>query len=98
AAVKKYQADNNLMVDGIVGNQTWASLRHDNPQQPGVDGRAPGTFVDHGQKARWYTVDVPFFYVPGLDVGRLTAVSVGDADLEGGGGTVTVTTKEGNPP
>src|SRR5205823_14358794 len=52
-AVKKYQADNNLMADGIVGNQTWASLRHDNPEQPGTDGRAPGTFVDHGQKARW---------------------------------------------
>jgi peptidoglycan hydrolase-like protein with peptidoglycan-binding domain len=96
AAVKKYQADNQLLVDGIVGNQTWACLRHDNPEQPGTDGRAPGTFVDNGQKARWYTVDEPFFCVASQDVGKLSAVSVGDADLEGGGGTVTVTRKDGN--
>jgi peptidoglycan hydrolase-like protein with peptidoglycan-binding domain len=95
AAVLDYQANKRLMVDGIVGNQTWASLRHDNPEAPGVDGRAPG-FVDHGQKARWYTVDQPFLYSPVGDIARITAVSVGDADLQGGGGTVAVTDLDGN--
>jgi hypothetical protein len=53
-AVVAFQRRHDLMVDGIVGNQTWAALREEIAQAPGTDGRLPGTFVEHGFEARWF--------------------------------------------
>ncbi len=52
-AVIKLQKKDKLMVDGIVGNQTWAALRYDKPEPPSTDGRKAHTFVERGVEARW---------------------------------------------
>lgn len=40
AAVKKYQRQNHLTVDGVVGAKTWTSLVHGNPRS--IEAPPPG--------------------------------------------------------
>lgn len=72
------QAGGKLMVDGVVGNQTWAALREEDPRDPSTDGRQPHTYVEHGFEARFQTEDHAIDYFPDEDSLSLTAVNVGD--------------------
>jgi hypothetical protein len=53
-AVKEYQGLAHLTVDGVVGDQTWASLRGEQAQGVGGDGRAHHSFVQQGPHATIY--------------------------------------------
>ncbi len=68
----------SFLVDGIVGNQTWAALRHGTPEKPGVRGHK----LDTGLKARWLTEDEVCIYTKGSDTITLRLVSVGTVDLK----------------
>jgi hypothetical protein len=83
-AVRAFQKQAGIKVDGIVGNQTWAALREGAPEMPGTDGRDPHTFVDEGKKARWlYETGIAWYYASS-DEFALDLVSVGDnVSLEG---------------
>ena len=51
AAVREYQRLQHITADGVVGDQTWASLRGEQPEPIGTDGRAPHSFVQEGDHA-----------------------------------------------
>jgi hypothetical protein len=83
-AVIAYQKQEGLQVDGIVGNQTWASLRLADAEGPSTDGRKPHSFVEKGVKARWLSEGGLAIYTTGSDSMELAVVSVGvDTKLEG---------------
>lgn len=82
-AVVAFQRHNDLAVDGIVGNQTWAALRGEVAQTPGTDGRARGTFVEHGFEARWFMEDWGAVYWIDDDRLVLTAVNTGTDPIAG---------------
>jgi peptidoglycan hydrolase-like protein with peptidoglycan-binding domain len=83
-AVITYQTQEELLVDGVVGNQTWASLRLDDPEAPSTDGRTPHEFVEGGLEARWFSEGDVAVYTTSTDTMELAVVSVGDnVDLEG---------------
>ena len=53
-AVKAFQADHHLSVDGVVGNQTWAALTGTPVSAPvGGDGRHPNSYVEQGVELRF---------------------------------------------
>jgi len=75
AAVKEFQGNKGLKVDGIVGDQTWAVLRGEPfKPAPGDDGRAPGTYVEQGIEMR-FTNEIQ--YRQDEDQVRFWAASVG---------------------
>lgn len=76
-AVRGFQDQRHLKVDGIVGNQTWAALRLETPQDPGTDGRKRHSYVEQGAAARWWTEMGPGVFDPGEDSIVLTAVNTG---------------------
>jgi hypothetical protein len=59
--VRQFQSDHHLQVDGVIGNQTWAALRGEEPQAVGTDGGEPGTHVEAGLEARWNREDAATF-------------------------------------
>src|SRR5262245_14418591 len=67
-----------LLVDGIVGNQTWAALQEEPPEPVGTDGLAPHTFVETGAEARWLT-ETQIFAQDDQLIGR--AVNVGSVPI-----------------
>lgn len=77
-----YQQARGLQVDGTVGNQTWASLRGETPQDPSTDGRDPHTYVERGPEARWMDETDPI--QPTDDFVQIFAVSTGDQPLSSG--------------
>jgi hypothetical protein len=82
-AVRAYQTQEKLQVDGVAGNQTWASLRLADPEPVGTDGRPKGTFVEKGSEARWFS-EGPASFSKSKDQLQLGAVSVGtETELEG---------------
>lgn len=83
-AVRNFQASRQppLLVDGVVGNQTWASLREEDPRPPSTDGLEPHSFVERGAEARWITEDHGVQYDPARDVLFVIAVSTGDTPIE----------------
>jgi peptidoglycan hydrolase-like protein with peptidoglycan-binding domain len=96
--VVKYQGDNGLMVDGIVGNQTWASLRDDAPEKPSTDGREPGTFVEEGAEARWdFESNLHAIYRKKDDEVLLAISSVGQEKIDNFEAKVRVTPPNGKP-
>jgi Putative peptidoglycan binding domain len=82
-AVIWFQGEHHLLVDGVVGNQTWAALRGETPQAVGTDGRAPGTFVDTGLEARWILDDHSARHDASRDTLFLAAVSTGTDVING---------------
>lgn len=79
--VREFQARHKAMVDGIVGNQTWALLRQEDPRPPSTDGREPHTYVEAGPEARWTTEDEPAVYFEAQDFLALRAVNVGNVPI-----------------
>ena len=75
--VRQYQQMHHLEpIDGIVGDETWASLRLEPEAKPaGTDGRDPHTFTEHGIKLRFTTEGS---YYPDDDWLWCRAFSVGD--------------------
>ena len=97
-AVKSFQTKNKLMVDGIVGNQTWAALRDGAPQPPQTDGRKPHTFEEAGKEARFSTERDPAIYNAQSDFLQMFITSVGDGvDLKGKAVTIRITPPGGKP-
>jgi hypothetical protein len=53
--VRLYQEYRQLKVDGIVGDQTWSSLRQEPEVQPvGDDGRDPHTHTERGDRVAFH--------------------------------------------
>jgi peptidoglycan hydrolase-like protein with peptidoglycan-binding domain len=90
-AVRAFQKQCGLQVDGIVGDQTWALMRHSKREGPGTDGLKPHTFVEKGAKARWFREHFDANYVSSADQLVLALFSVGDASIEGQKAYVFVT-------
>ena len=82
-SVKDFQKSHKkegVLVDGIVGDETWSFLREGVPEKPHTDGRKPHTFVEKGNEARWVMeADVCRFDAP-TDALVMVAISVGDVD------------------
>ena len=83
AAVTKFQTKKKLLVDGVIGNQTWAALREGAPEKPSTDGRKPHEFVEEGVEARWM-LESPINnkYFKDRDRLDLAVQSVGDKALD----------------
>ena len=62
AAVRRFQGEKGIQVDGTVGHQTWATLQQEAARPPSTDGRVPHTFVEQGPEARWWTEGSPFYF------------------------------------
>ena len=91
-AVLAFQASHNCQVDGVVGNQTWAALRHETPEAVGTDGRPAHTFEEHGAEARFFLEDKTVPYNKSDDSVTLKVESVGDeVDISKHKATVKVT-------
>lgn len=89
---KMKKDDPGFMVDGVVGNQTWAALRHGPREEPGTDKRKPHEFKEEGLEARWLTEDPPATFSQSKDQLSLVCVSVGDqTSLEGQNVNIFVT-------
>jgi hypothetical protein len=69
-----------VLVDGIVGDQTWSFLREGAPEKPKTDGRTPHTFVEKGNEARWVREKEVCRFEAAQDALVMQAVSVGDTD------------------
>ena len=81
-AVTRYQLQNGLLADGVVGNQTWASLRHGDAQMAGTDGREAGTYVEDTREARWVWDEQTVHHDAAADELIFVAVNVGSAMLD----------------
>jgi peptidoglycan hydrolase-like protein with peptidoglycan-binding domain len=77
-AVLNFQRSARLLVDGVVGNQTWAALRDESPRAAGTDGLAPGAFQEQGSEARWFTEPGPPLFIPERDLLLIPAVNTGN--------------------
>ena len=77
--------DPDVMVDKIVGDQTWALLREsDVTEKPKTDGRKPHTYVEKGLEARWVREKGSCRYDAQRNALVMDAVSVGTGTaLEG---------------
>ena len=83
-AVIAIQKRGGLLVDGVVGNQTWAYLRQEAPQAPSTDGRPAHSYVEQGPEARWWQDHNAARYDDKDDTLYLVAVSTGNQPLESG--------------
>ncbi len=91
-AVYKFQGQAGIQQDWVVGNETWAALRHGPKEEPSTDGRKPHTYVEEGLEARWLTEDEAATFDQSKDELVLVCVSVGDeAQLVGQNVNVFVT-------
>jgi hypothetical protein len=79
-AFQKSHKDEGVLVDGIVGNETWSFLREGVPEKPGTDGRKPHSFVEKGNEARWVREKAVVRFDAGQDALVMQAVSVGNID------------------
>ncbi len=97
-AVLSFQKKNGLQVDGTVGNQTWAALRDGAGQPPSTDGRAPHSYEEAGEEARFFTERDPVYYSQAKDTLFFSVVSVGDATkLDGRKVTARITAPGAKP-
>ena len=69
-----------VMVDGVVGNQTWALLRDGAPEKPSTDGRKPHTELQEGKQTRWIREDGVVRFDKARDALIMLLVSVGTVD------------------
>jgi len=96
-AVRAFQTKNGLLVDGVVGNQTWAALRKGAPEKPSTDGRKPHTFVEKGREARWDTERDNPAYITDSDEFFMFATSVGEERIDGAEVTMRITPPNTKP-
>jgi Putative peptidoglycan binding domain len=73
-------AGGKLLVDGVVGHQTWAALQEEAPRPPSTDGLPPLSHVEEGPEARWWHEGNPFYFSPD-DQLIVTAVNTGNVPL-----------------
>lgn len=98
-AVQQYQLHNGLVTDGVVGNQTWAALRHGDAQMAGTDGREAGTYVEDTREARWVWDEETVHFDSSANELQFVAVNVGSAALDAGtlaNATCRITPPEGD--
>ena len=95
-AVQRYQLDKGLVTDGVVGNQTWAALRHGDAQMAGTDGRRAGTYVEDTREARWVWDEESVHLDSSAGELLFVAVNVGSAELDAS--TLTNATCRITPP
>ena len=81
-AVRSYQLHNGLMVDGVVGNQTWAALRRGDARMAGTDGREAGTYVEDTREARWVWDGEVVVHDAAADELKFVAINLGSAELD----------------
>jgi hypothetical protein len=93
AAVRDVQTARNLVPDGVVGDQTWASVRNDPAHPPATDGLAPHTHLEKGSRAEWYSDTPEHFYDAGEDSAGAFAVNVGALPIASGASVQAVITK-----
>jgi hypothetical protein len=80
--VRTYQNAHHLTEDGVVGDETWSSLRKEPEVQPvGTDGRQPHTYAEHGIELR-FTTEMEYLLYD--DMFWCRASSVGDTDMASG--------------
>jgi peptidoglycan hydrolase-like protein with peptidoglycan-binding domain len=90
-AVRKFQKDKGLQVDGTTGNQTWAALRGGTPEKPSTDGRKPHTFEEKGPQARFNQEKNDASYQKSTDTLFIFVVNVGEEKIDGFNATVRIT-------
>lgn len=92
--VRQFQSDRGLRIDGVIGNQTWAALRGEEPQAVGGDGEVPGTYVEAGIEARWAREDSAA-YDPRYDQLNIVAFNTGSDALTQDNFSVEITIDTG---
>ena len=92
----KFQKDNKLMDDGVIGNETWAALRNGEREKPSTDGRTPHTFEEKGKQGRW-TLESKNIAVFDTAANLFTMLisSTGEVGIGDNKATVRVTQPEG---
>lgn len=97
AAVVDFQNGKHLQADGVVGNQTWAALEGNAPQDVGTDGLAPHTHLDAGAHLLWNHDDVAPYYTSFDDAITMWAYNVGGVAVDAGThqATISVTDPQG---
>ncbi|MDP9463703.1 MAG: peptidoglycan-binding protein, partial [Actinomycetota bacterium] len=87
--VRAFQEYNHIMVDGVVGDETWNML-HGNADtvDPQTDGRQPHTYVEETPRLEW---ENDGHYDVGTDSYTYIAMNVGQTEVSGIVATVSVT-------
>ncbi len=89
--VHKFQQQQGLQDDGVIGNETWAALREAPHEAVGTDGRTPHTFEEKGAQGRFMTEKPDCTaYFPTQDQYRMTVISTGEQALDKFNATVEV--------
>jgi len=94
--VKAFQADQQCLPDGVIGNETWSMLREGPKEKVGTDGRKPHSFEQKDAQGRFVTEKPDSTgYSKADDSYFMRIVSVGEKPIDAFDVEVKVTQPDG---